>query len=101
LNFTRFGCLPQQVEFDHLEWRYQVLSSRDSIHLLETSGLEPCFITKAARSVVYIEMHKTMIKTLLFAASIGLGEATRLSDQATAELREACPEYGEYSKYPQ
>jgi hypothetical protein len=50
---------------------------------------------------LHTTMQRTMIKTLLLLASIGLGQATRLSDKATAELREACPEYGEYSKYPQ
>jgi hypothetical protein len=46
-------------------------------------------------------MQQTMIKTLLLLAGNSLVQATQMGRKATAELREACPEYGEYSKYPQ
>jgi hypothetical protein len=48
------------------------------------------------------EMKTAALKTLLvLAIGIGSDQALALNEKAKAEYREACPEYVEYSKYPQ
>jgi hypothetical protein len=48
------------------------------------------------------EMKSAVLKTLLVLTfGIGSDQALALNEKIKAEYREACPEYVEYSKYPQ